>query len=314
VNTITTLTRRAEDKMEAHSAAYHPHTSSTTLGEIEIMKLEDVSRQGADIARAESNVYAPTVKLLLQLCQRFYTNERMIRFFGDKNKATVVKFKGSDLHFEDVMIVPGTSLKKSRALQVQMALRAAELGMFSSQDPQEAARLRQDLADHLTLNLTVESTDDQLDTNNAKDENQQMLEGIEPPVEWSDNHFIHKRWHMRVLKSSDFRNLPEPTKTTVRAIVMHHNDMHTEAMEADLAQGEIGMRIAAEAAMAQQQGGMGGAVGGAMPTADGRMLVPQEAPGSPKSGNLVGGGFEGGGVIPGGEPGMGAELPVSGEQ
>jgi hypothetical protein len=308
VNTITTLTRRAEDKMEAHSAAYHPHTSSTTLGEIEIMKLEDVSRQGADIARAESNVYAPTVKLLLQLCQRFYTNERMIRFFGDKNKATVVKFKGSDLHFEDVMIVPGTSLKKSRALEVQLALRAAELRLFESPDPAEARQLRQDLADILSLNLTTESMTDQLDKNNARDENLQMLEGVEPPVEWSDNHIIHINQVMRLLKSADFRNLPQPTKDRVRQIAMYHLEMHKQMLMGDMetgpeAMGQVAMGEAgAQGAQAQSQ-----MPGQLLP--DGRMLVPQEVGGEPNNGNRISPES-----IPGGEPGMGAELPVSGEQ
>jgi hypothetical protein len=291
INTLISLTHRCEDKMGIHSVAYHPHKEGTTLGEIEMMRLEDLSRQeNNDIKRAEEVVYAPGVKLILRLAQRYYSEDRLIAFFGDKNKGMVRKFRGSDLHFQDVMIVPGTTMRKSRALQVALWLRAAEVGALNSPDPGRQQENQLNFLNALNLGITVESTDDQLDSNNADAENETILDGIEPPVEYFDNHVIHAARVVRLFKSAKFRNLPAVRKEAARRAGMAHYQMHNMMLRKDLQQSPAIMGIAAGAQQEQETGTT--PMGTAIPAGNGRIYVPQEMPGRGKNAQLFGRGAE----------------------
>lgn len=289
MNEIVWLIHQIEDKIGIHSPAYHPHKEGTTLGEIQLIELKDQMRlKNNEAQRAEIGFYAPTMKLILQLAQRFFSEERLVSFFGSAGKATVRRFKGADLQFQDLMIKPGSSMELSRGLQIALTLRAAELGLFQSQDPMEARMLKLDFADALSLGITAEMTIDQMQRQVQRDENVRMVDGEEPAIEFFHDDAIHMQEIVRFLLSADFINLPKEQKDAVRMRLLAHYNLHKEKLSsnneiAGLVQGAL----LEENQHARQF--VGGLIGGAIPTADGRMLVPQEMPGTPKSGNLIGG-------------------------
>lgn len=214
---IQTLTRLCEDQMDAHSVATYPRNSATTLGEMEIMRLEDETKlKTNDVKRAEQTVYGPQMKLVLRLMQRFMPEGRMIAFFGSEGKGAVKRFAGSEMHFKDVMIVPGSSSEANRSLKVALSIRYMELIATTPMSEEEAKQFRLDMAQMLDLQMTQSMTTPQLQAKAARDKCFRILDGeknILPGI--FDDPAICCNEITKFGISAEVDNLPQPQKNDV---------------------------------------------------------------------------------------------------
>ena len=228
---IQTLTRLCEDQMDAHSIASYPRNSATTLGEMEIMRLEDETKlKTNDVKRAEQTVYGPHMKLVLRLMQRFYTEPRMLMFFGSEGKGSLKRFMGSELHFKDVKIVPGSSSEANRSLQVALAIRYMELVSTTPMEPDEAKQFRLDAARMLSLEMTSTETTTQKQAKKQLDECFRILDGEKNILPGPfDDHAIHSNEITRFAIGPEIENLPQPRRNEVLAELVLHDSYHKKA-------------------------------------------------------------------------------------
>lgn len=238
---IQTLTRMCEDQMDAHTVSAYPRNSATTLGELEIMRLEDETKlKTNDVKRAEQTVYAPHMKLVLRMMQRFYTEPRMLMFFGADGKGSLRRFLGSELHFKDVRIVPGSSTEASRSLKVALSIRYMELMAATQMQPEEAKQFRLDMAQMLDLQLTHAMTTDQLQAKKQRDECFRMIDGERGIVPGPfDDHAIHRNEIARCALSPEVENLPQPKKNNVLEQFVIHDTYHAEGMKNTIGRPEV---------------------------------------------------------------------------
>ena len=171
------------------------------------------------------------MKLILRMQQRYYTEERLVRYVGSYGRATVVKFKGSDLHFDEVQIVEGTSVPMNRTLQVQKAMGAMKAGAFANPDPEKAEKRRQELFQLIELNVTMETTLDAQNWSRARDENLRLLQGEDirsPRI--SEHQQIHIDAIDLLLTSSEFYNLNDADQQKVESLAMQHKAIHVDML------------------------------------------------------------------------------------
>lgn len=306
-------TRRIEDRMRIHSLAYYPRRSITATEAIQAMRYdEDALAQEAYLA--EECAYVPATKLVLQVVQRHYGNERMIHYLGDRNRMEVERVMAEDIHFKDINIVSsGSSMPKNRKLMKAEILELVRVGLYSSTEPKEAQKLRQLLFDQMQLESSIEMTDDELDVKKARAENMQLLAGQDiPPPRPGQNDAIHlygPLCHMGLLKQPEYDNLEESRRKSVYRMLVAHSAIHIERLAANA--DETGLPLSQLTAVAlsrirppQQQQQAPGPTGLPGPadqpidtTGPGGVRIYRERPGMPKSGKLVGN--QGGDVPPG---------------
>lgn len=286
---IDKLTGRMEDRMQVHSAAYYPRNSATTQGEIFAYLKQDMDRlENNDVRQAEENVYAPFVKLILRMMQRYYTEERMMACFSSTGKPVVRKFSGKDIHFEDVWILPGSTMKRSKLIAKENAMTIYQAGGYQSTNPLEALELRRDFFEVMEMKISSTASAWQLDRDNARDEFYRMCDGEECSVDHYDDDLIHVPEHFRDMKSKDFRNLPDSQRDGVRQLMNDHLVLHQARLVQQALQSPEAIMVMAMLSGAE----VGGTVqnpGNTVPTADGQQMVKQENAGAAKTGNLGGG-------------------------
>ena len=228
---IQTLTRLCEDQMDAHSIATYPRNSATTLGEMEIMRLEDETKlKTNDVKRAEQTVYAPHIKTRLRLMQRFYTEPRMLMFFGAEGRGSLKRFMGSELHFKDVRILPGTSSEANRSLKVALSIRYMELVATTPMEPDEAKQFRLDMGKMLDLQITHSQTTNQKQAKKQLDECFRILDGEKNILPGPfDDPAIHCQTIVDFAISPEVENLPQPRRNDVLQELTLHYDYHKQA-------------------------------------------------------------------------------------
>ena len=266
---IANLTGRMEDRMQIHSTAYYPRNSRTTAWELNAFLQQDQDRlESNDVALAEDNVYGPWVKLGLRFMQRYYDEPRMIAAFSDVNKPVVKKFAGKDIHFENVRVVRGTSLRKSRVLQENKAMALLQANVFAGDPskPETFDRRRAEIMEMVGLKTTLDQLPDQLDRDWARAEFIAALDGKEPSVDAEvDNNSIHILQHQTDMKSAVYHNLPPDKQQALRSLMIPHIQLHNLELTKDMLASPESQMAAAQQEMAQTQAGLAVQQAGSQP-------------------------------------------------
>lgn len=196
--------------------------------------------------------------LMLQIIQRFYEEERLIRVSGENRRYQVRAFRGADLSaIVDVEPQTGSAFPWSKtAMQSMMIDLAREVpAVFTDQDTGQfdVERFRRLLPIGGDEAIGLDSD---LDISEALTEEDSFAywDGASPlpvPLPWQ-NHVLHARQHARVLKSGTFKKWPPPSQQAFIAHWMAHNAEIQAAIEAQMAMG------AAAAGGGGKDGGKGG--------------------------------------------------------
>jgi hypothetical protein len=211
------------------------------------------------------NAVAQLGWLILQLIQRYYEEERLVRVSGENNRYRVRAFKGSDLNgVVDVVAQAGSSFPWSAVAKQSMMIELAqtvpalfidpETGMFD----QERFRRLLPIGGAEAVGLGAE-----LDVAEALREEEQFedWDGINPlpTIMPYQNHQTHLRQHARVLKSATFAKWAPEAK---EAFLAHW--METAQLIEAMQMAALNAQLQAEASAAggpPPKGGGGGGVG-----------------------------------------------------
>jgi len=227
-NALLFCIRQSEDKMGIHNVRYYPNAEAT-LGELRMQKNEDLtSLEGNDVIRAEESAYGPFMKACAQLVRWGYLEERIIEFVGDRNAVEVIKFKGEDLSFKDVRIVPSSSMPASKHLQKMELMDLIVKGFFQDPDPKINRELRRSALRIMNMEMPLEASIEELACNRARAENQEVLQGKNIRVHRGEPAIMHISEHMRFLNTPEFYNLEPNKQQAVEALILFHCDQHAE--------------------------------------------------------------------------------------
>jgi len=300
---ISWHTRRIEDRIGAHSLRNYPRRSVTATEVLQVMRSDEAALT-QEARLAEDCAYVPATKLVLQMVQRHYGNDRMIHFLGDRNRLEVERVMAEDILFKDVLIVStGSSMPMNRKKMLAEVMELVRVGLFSSTDEKEQKHLRRMLFDLVRLESSIDSTADELDIKNARAENMQIVAGHDiPPPGPGDNDPIHlygPGCHFEFLKSAEYRNLPDDKRRMALRFLQAHMMIHAARIDEKVSESGVSMsqlvstalnRVRpAPAQQGQQTPGPAGLPGPANQPVDtvneAGTRVYRERPGAPKTGN-----------------------------
>ena len=193
---------------------------------------------GPFLAMLEESV-AQLASAILKIIRARYTEERLVHVVGPDRRFLVRSFKGADLEgVVDVVPVAESSFPWSKTARQSMLLEmAARLPMLFV-DPETGQFDRARFARLLPLGgLESLTAHEDLDVQEALRE-EEMFEryGTEsnelPQVEFWQDHEVHYRQHVRLLKSARFRQWPEENQALFIAHVQQHDRVRLAARSA----------------------------------------------------------------------------------
>jgi hypothetical protein len=228
--------RGCENRMRIHSLANYPRRAMTATEAVEAMRY-DADSLAQEAYLAEENCYLPHVKLVLEMVMRNYGDERTVSYVGDQNRTEVVRIMASGIDFKDIIIVgdPGSSMPRNRRLMKAEVLEAAKVGAFADPNPQMAEKKARWFMDLMGLHSALDMGGDQMDINNARAENADMLAGKDiPPPQLGDNDPIHlygPLCHLDLRKDPAYRNLEPGKKAAVEKVLAAHCAIHQENID-----------------------------------------------------------------------------------
>lgn len=185
---------------------------------------------------------AELAKMVLNIIKENYTDERLIAVTGPNKRYMVRSFKGSDLTgVYDVVPVEGSSAPWGQVAKqnmlMQMATQIPDLFMDKDTGTFDAAKFARILP--LGGLDSVSSHEDE-DISEARLE-QMMFEEYTPGaplpmVDFYQNHMVHYKEHIRILKSAKFKQWPEENQMILKQHAMQHKQAMDQAMMQAMAQ------------------------------------------------------------------------------
>jgi hypothetical protein len=228
-----------QDKMSVHQISDYPRSNPTAF-EVSQFLQQDATKWADDAKRYEPKI-AEQMKIALRLVQRGYTTERVMKYLN-RSSVQAIRVKASDVHIDDVKIVPGSMLPENRAQQVQHGLFLIQQGFFKGATPDEDKKLRNDALRILQLNLPDEETHDQLNAARSAEENMAVFDGMPlyVPRPW-ENHVIHMTEHYRLLLSGDFSRIDREKQNKIAEKMLQHIAQHNlMRMKQQMSEGNTG--------------------------------------------------------------------------
>ena len=179
---------------------------------------QNLGRHGPLMRRFERSV-SRLGRLELQICQKFYAEDRMLQILGGDGAVEVYSLKATDLRTpKDVVVVPGSAFPESRAGRQDLVMQMFEMMLVvdgaGRPDPRKALKL---------MEITPEESffgDDATDKQWAHEENERMAAGEAVEPEPHDNSEAHAEIHVAFMRTARYRKLqPE-----YRALIRGHLD------------------------------------------------------------------------------------------
>jgi hypothetical protein len=195
----------------------------TAASAISQLQEADDTRLGPDIADMEETL-ANAGKRILDLIDRYYDQERLIRVSGPDGAWDVAAFKDNMLKgCAEIQVQAGSGMPESKA--AKQAAIAQILTMFVQNGvPIGEKQLRKVLSEYQVGGLEQFFASQQRDEAQINDENRRMagmLEGVMPINDYDDD-AAHVDGHTDFQKTARYQQLPEPTKMVFSEHVKAH--------------------------------------------------------------------------------------------
>jgi hypothetical protein len=157
---------------------------------------------------------------IINMLQSYATVPRVATIVGKMNTPYMKEFSGADLESVNRVIVDmGNPLSKTTAGKIQIADTLLQYGFIKNPDMYfsvlQNGRL-DSITDPVQRQLMLIAM-----------ENEQMQDGIDPPVLVTDNHPMHIQEHKQLLDSPEARNNPDLVVVVLAHIQNHINQMRT---------------------------------------------------------------------------------------
>jgi len=191
-----------------HEVSYArlPQYASRAPASLYSMMLEQENVKLTPMVKRINKTLKQMARFRLEIMDKHYTAERMIKVVGQHKEATIEYFSNSDLSKNfDVRLETGVSLHQSPTIQTQLLIQLWREGILTEQDRVKVLRsINLGTAEH-------EIRRDMADTERALRENQSfiddayMKERKEGGVAtyWNDDHELHLDYHTNFIKSEE---------------------------------------------------------------------------------------------------------------
>lgn len=224
--------------------------------------------------------WTKSMQRVATLTWKFCDLPRMVRIYGEFRQSDVAFFKGSQIGGNVFLRVrEGSMMPRSKAEMFELTLNLLQMGGLNAADPDQLELVFDALEFGSAEKFFHERN---LDRRRATIENQMFLRPEVDPltgrpapfpgVRDDDDHQVHIREHMKLLKSDAFEVMPPIRKLAFEAHVQQHKMAIAEAMMA---------------VQAMQSSGAAGGGAGSPPKPPGKASQPgksNETPGTVKSG------------------------------
>ncbi|MCK4384651.1 MAG: hypothetical protein KAW52_00165, partial [candidate division Zixibacteria bacterium] len=191
-----------------HEVSYArlPQYASRAPASLYSMMLEQENVKLTPMVKRINKTLKQMARFRLEIMDKHYTAERMIKVVGQHKEATIEYFSNSDLSKNfDVRLETGVSLHQSPTIQTQLLIQLWREGILTEQDRVKVLRsINLGTAEH-------EIRRDMADTERALRENQSFIDdaymkkreegGVS--VYWNDDHELHLDYHTNFIKSEE---------------------------------------------------------------------------------------------------------------
>lgn len=191
-----------------HEVSYArlPQYASRAPASLYGMMLEQENVKLTPMVKRINKTLKEMARFRLELMDKHYTQERMVKVVGQHKEATIEYFSKTDLHQNfDVRLETGVSLHQSPTIQTQLLIQLWREGILNEQDRVKVLRsINLGTAEH-------EIRRDMADTERALKENQSFIDdtytktrqegGVK--VYWNDDHELHLDYHTNFIKSEE---------------------------------------------------------------------------------------------------------------
>lgn len=186
-----------------------------------LLQEADDSKLGPAVDIIES-AYEQVGNLILHLAREFYDGERFIKIVGENREVQVGRFKASDL-WADIVVIPGSALASSKVLRQEDVFVKWQSGFYGAPNDPKVLRYVHKLMDEGLS--TPENKVVKHEENNAKEENDLLLSGVNVNINPWDDHLVHDEIHLESLVSAEGKKAtPE-----ARELLWNHIQAHREA-------------------------------------------------------------------------------------
>lgn len=191
-----------------HEVSYArlPQYASRAPASLYSMMLEQENIKLTPMVARINKVLKQTARFRLELMDKHYTVERMIKVVGQHKESTIEYFSNADLSQNfDVRLEQGVSLHQSPTIQTQLLIQLWREGILTEQDRVKVLRsINLGTAEH-------EIRRDMADTERALRENQSFIDDTYEKnreeggvaVYWNDDHELHLDYHTNFIKSEE---------------------------------------------------------------------------------------------------------------
>lgn len=206
------LPRKIEDLTSWHEVSQGRLPRRANSG-VAIQALQDADDTQVGLTvKSWSSALTRAFSIALDLMQRNYTEQRLVRRIGKNRAVDVMMFKGADLKGCDVVrVVFGPYL--GRQEKIDLAMQLLEQGAITTDQALEILELGD-------LNIIFDK--DASQSQYAMFENFRMMKGVADAVGPLENHKIHIQTHMNFLNGPVGQKLPPPLKQIFEKHIFEH--------------------------------------------------------------------------------------------
>ena len=189
---------------------------------IELLKEQDDTRLSQTAENVRDTVRETGV-IWLRLMRQFVTTARITRLGGEENDVMTIKWRGSDLTSDDVVIDTDNELSNTPAQRKNTVLELFKAGLFN--DPATgglSSRSKARLLEIFQLGNWEDIADlDTLQRQEAQRENELNEDGEPPEINELDDTEIHIMEHTRYVYSAAFRELRRDDPDAAERLMQH---------------------------------------------------------------------------------------------
>ncbi len=190
----------------------------------------------------------------LKLAQMYWKENRIVRVLGDNKQLESYFLSGADItQATDMTVRVSIGMDYSQSAQRQKILQAAQMGLLGDlRDPMIRGKILE------RLEIKGFESEYTLDAKKARRYLEMMKDGeMPPPPEPVDNHSIQFQVYKDYMLTSDFEQLPEPTKEMIRQRATIHRQIMQQEQQQLMMQAQAAKGAPEQMANQLTQAGMG---------------------------------------------------------
>ncbi len=190
-----------EDVSRNHAPSYGKQKGNVRSGRHAVALQEADARMNAPMMRLLRDDLGHVCRQWLSILRQFTDEQRTITVIGENSEPEVVRWSKQDLPAAEFNVECDLGNALDRQTTVELIDMLTARGWLNVQTPGD----RELVFRWLGQGVTQEVDESQQDRSNASLENQEMLEGVLPPVSDGDEDTIHLMEHTKAQKSAAYR-------------------------------------------------------------------------------------------------------------